>query len=151
YKHTREMTGAYGRFVRAPQHAEAAFWTDNAGSSFAVMPGGPAHLQTPIIDEALITAFDIRSVASAPFVGASCRGRVFILDRDSWSDFQLQLIEIMASRMANALDRQIMQGQAKQAAAERERTSLTRDLHDGLLQSLTAAGLQIKLLADGET
>ena len=57
----------------------------------------------------------------------------------------------MASRLANAIDRQIMQIEAKQAAAERERTRLTRDLHDGLLQNMTAAGLQIKLLADGAT
>jgi signal transduction histidine kinase len=44
-----------------------------------------------------------------------------------------------------------MQSEAKRAAAERERARLTRDLHDGLLQNLTAVGLQMKVLADGET
>jgi signal transduction histidine kinase len=42
-----------------------------------------------------------------------------------------------------------MQRQAKEAFAERERARLIRDLHDGLLQNMTAAGLQIKLIADG--
>src|SRR5262249_31555755 len=147
YKHSREMSGAFGRFVRSGQHVDTAFWTDDARSRFAATTSGPVQLQAPIIDEALINAFTIRSVASAAFTGASCRGRVFVLDRDSWNDYQLQLIEIVASRLANALDREIMQTQAKEAVAERERARLTRDLHDGLLQSLTAAGLQIKLLS----
>ena len=148
YQHTREMSGAFGNFVRSKQYVGSAFWTDDANSRFVVMPNGPVFLKAPIIDEALIETFAIRSVASAAFVGASCRGRMFVLDRDSWSDFQLQLIEITASRMGNALDRQIMQAQAKQAVAERERARLTRDLHDGLLQSLTAVGLQIKLITE---
>jgi signal transduction histidine kinase len=150
YKQTREMSGAFGQFVRAKSYADAAFWTDEAASTFADTPEGPVQLKTPILDESLIKAFAIRSVGTAPFVGSACRGRVFVLDRDSWSDFQLHLIQIIASRLANALDRQIMQTEARSAAAERERTRLTRDLHDGLLQSLTAAGLQIKLLADSE-
>ena len=150
YKHTREMTGAYGQFVRAKAYVDAAFWTDDASSSFAVTSQGPVHVEAPLIEESLITAFAIRNVGTAPFEGSACRGRVFVLDRASWSDFQLHLIEIIASRLANALDRQFMQTEARSAAAERERTRLTRDLHDGLLQSLTAAGLQIKLLADRE-
>src|SRR5262249_32773567 len=148
YKHTREMSGAFGNFVRSTQHVGSAFWTDDANSRFAAMPNGPVFLKAPIINEVLIKTFAIRSVASGAFVGASCRGRVFVLDRDSWSDFQLRLIEITASRMGNALDRQIMQTEAKEAVAERERLRLTRDLHDGLLQSLTAAGLQMKLIVD---
>ena len=65
------------------------------------------------------------------------------------ADFQLLLTEILASRIANALDRQILQVQGKEATAVRERARLTRDLHDGTLQSLTAAGLQLKLMGDG--
>src|SRR5262249_22255798 len=36
------------------------------------------------------------------------------------------------------------------AARERIRLRLTRDLHDGILQSLTAARFQLKLLSDGQ-
>jgi signal transduction histidine kinase len=151
YKHTQEMSGSYGDFVRSQQHAELAFWTDDAASTFAATLTGSIPLQSPIIDEGLIRTFAIRSVATAAFAGSSCRGRVFILDRVSWNEFLLRLIQIIASRLANAIDRQLMQSEAKQAAANRERARMTRDLHDGLLQSLTAAGLQIKLLADTES
>jgi signal transduction histidine kinase len=150
YRQAREMAGAYGQFVRAKACVDAAFWTDDAGSSFAVTPQGPMHVDAPLLEQRLIKAFAIHNVGTAPFEGSASRGRVFVLDRDSWSDFQLHLVEIIASRLANALDRQFMQTQARSAAAERERTRLTRDLHDGLLQSLTAAGLQIKLLSDSE-
>ena len=92
YQHTREMAGIYGNFVRAQQHAETVFWTHDAGSTFATMLEGPSRVQSPILDEALVKAFAIRGVASAPFIGGSCRGRLLLLDRDNWSDFQLRLI-----------------------------------------------------------
>ena len=151
YNQARQMPGTYGNLVRSQKHAESVFWTDDAKSRFASMVTGPTHLEAPIIDDTLIHAFAIHSVASAPFAGALCKGRVFILDRERWSDFQLHLIEIVASRLANALDREIMQSQAREAVAELERARLIRDVHDGLLQSLTAAGLQIKLISDNES
>jgi signal transduction histidine kinase len=150
YEHTREMAGSFGDFVRSAQHVETAFWTDDAASLFGATIEGPMRLSSPILDEGMINAFRIRGVASAPFAGALCRGRVFILDRSGWSDFQLQLTQILASRIGNALDREIMQVHAKEAVAGNERARLTRDLHDGLLQNLTAASLQLKILADHE-
>jgi signal transduction histidine kinase len=75
---------------------------------------------------------------------------VFILDRGSWGDFLLLLIKFVASRIGMELDRQILQRQTEEAAAARERIRLTRDLHDGILQSLTAARFQLKLLSDGQ-
>jgi signal transduction histidine kinase len=123
--------------------------THDARSGYVVTQRGPARLKLPIIDERLISRFQIRSVGTAPFVGTLCRGRVFILDRGSWGDFLLLLIELVASRIGMELDRQILQRQADEAAATRERARLTRDLHDGILQSLTAARFQLKLLADG--
>ena len=114
------------------------------------MQSGAARLKTPIMNEELIRRFQIRSVGTAPFVGTLCRGRVFILDRGSWGDFLLLLIKFVASRIGMELDRQILQRQTEEAAAARERIRLTRDLHDGILQSLTAARFQLKLLSDGQ-
>jgi signal transduction histidine kinase len=151
YNEARQMPGTYGNYVRSEEHAGSVFWTDDVTSTFASMATGPIRLEAPIVEDSLIHAFAIHSVASAPFAGTSCKGRVFILDRERWSDFQLQLVQIVASRLANALDREIMQRQAREAVAEIERARLIRDLHDGLLQSLTAAGLQIKLISDNES
>ena len=124
--------------------------TTNVKSGFVVTQGGPARLKTPIIDEELVRRFQIRSVGTAPFVGTLCRGWVFILDRGSWGDFLVLLIRLVASRIGMELDRQILQRQTEEAAAARERTRLTRDLHDGILQTLTAARFQLKLLSYGQ-
>ena len=84
-------------------------------------------------------------MASAPFDGTICTGRVFILDRSNWNDDDLLLTEIIASRTGIELDRQVARRRNEEAIASRERMRLTRDLHDGVLQSLTAAALQLNL------
>jgi signal transduction histidine kinase len=148
YEHTREIAGGLDDFLRSQHYSDSIFVTTNVSSGFVDMQDGAARLKTPIINEELIRRFQIRSVGTAPFVGTLCRGRVFILDRGSWGDFLLLLIKFVASRIAMELDRQILQCQTEEAAAVRERIRLTRDLHDGILQSLTAARFQLKLLSD---
>jgi len=150
YEHTREIPGELDDFLRSKHYSDSLFVTTNVRSGFVDMQGGAARLKTPIINEELIRRFQIRSVGTAPFVGTLCRGRVFILDRGSWGDFLLLLIKFVASRIGMELDRQILQRQTEEAAAARERIRLTRDLHDGILQSLTAARFQLKLLTDGQ-
>jgi signal transduction histidine kinase len=150
YEHTREIAGGLDDFLRSKHYSDSIFVTTNVRSGFVDMQGGAARLKTPFINEELIRRFQIRSVGTAPFVGTLCSGRVFILDRGSWGDFLLLLIKFVASRIGMELDRQILQRQTEEAAAARERIRLTRDLHDGILQSLTAARFQLKLLTDGQ-
>jgi signal transduction histidine kinase len=148
YEHTRKLAGMFGEFVRPQQLANSAFLTVNADSGNVLSHDGPAHFNGPIFDEDLIKAFQITSVATAPLLGTFCYGRVFILDRGSWSEFQLLLTELVASRIGLELDRHILQLRNEEESAARERARLTRDLHDGILQSLTAVTLQLKLLGD---
>jgi signal transduction histidine kinase len=148
YEHTREIAGGLDDFLRSKDHSDSIFVTSDVRSGFVDMQSGTARLKTPIMNEELIRRFQIRSVGTAPFVGTLCRGRVFILDRGSWGDFLLLLIKFVASRIGMELDRQILQRQSEEAAAARERIRLTRDLHDGILQSLAAARIQLKLLSD---
>jgi len=150
YEHTREIAGGLDDFLRSKHCSDSIFVTTNVRSGFVDMQSGAARLKTPIMSEELIKRFQIRSVGTAPFVGILCRGRVFILDRGSWGDFLLLLIKFVASRVGMELDRHILQRQTEEAAAARERIRLTRDLHDGILQSLTAARFQLKLLSDGQ-
>jgi signal transduction histidine kinase len=150
YEHTREIAEGLDDFLRSKHYSDSIFVTTNVRSGFVDMQSGAARLKPPIMNDELIRRFQIRSVGTAPFVGILCRGRVFILDRGSWGDFLLLLIKFVASRVGMELDRQILQRQTEEAAAARERIRLTRDLHDGILQSLTAARFQLKLLSDGQ-
>ena len=149
YQQTHEMAGAFGDFLTSPRFANSAFWTDNSQSTLIFTHEGPIRLPAPVIDKALVVNYRIQSVGTAPFKGTLCKGRLFVLDRTTWSDFQLSLTEIIAARIGNALDRQIMQQHARDAAALMERDQLAHDVHDGLLQGLAAIGLQLKLVADG--
>jgi signal transduction histidine kinase len=149
YQQTREMAGAFGDFLTSPRFANSAFWTDNSQSSLIFTHEGPIRLPGPVIDKGLVVNYRMQSVGTAPFKGTLCKGRLFVLDRTTWSDFQLSLIEIIAARIGNALDRQIMQQHARDAAALMERDQLAHDVHDGLLQGLAAIGLQLKLVTDG--
>jgi signal transduction histidine kinase len=144
---TRQASGTFGDLVN-PSLAGIAFLTGDADSEFALIPKGPIRIKGPVIDPDLRREFSIRGVATAPFDGSVCKGRVFIFDRSGWSENDLLLAEIIAAHTGIELDRQVAQRQNEEAAASRERARLTRDLHDGVLQSLTAAALQLSL-ADG--
>ena len=84
--------------------------------------------------------------ASAPFQGLAAAGRLFILGKIRASDDHLPITSVIADRVGAELDRQIFLRRAAEGAAMRERAAIMRDLHDGLLQSLTAARTHLALL-----
>jgi signal transduction histidine kinase len=129
----------------APQLAGHVFAVAKMPSKVAFLRTGDQRITGPIIDPALQRRFMMSSVASAPIQGTICSGRVFILDRSVWNEDLLLLTVIIASRLAVELDRQVLHAKAQRMAALRERVDLAHDLHDGVLQSLTAARLQLKL------
>jgi signal transduction histidine kinase len=100
-----------------------------------------------IIDPLLIRHYAISSVCSAPFSGEICNGRVFVLDRLNWGEDDLTLTQVVASRLRIQLEHHALCIRLEESTASRERIKLARDLHDGILQSLTAAGLQLKSIA----
>jgi signal transduction histidine kinase len=145
YEETRHAAGTFGDLVNSALTG-VAFLTGEASSEFVLLQTGPIRIKKePIIDPHLTMEFSIRGVATAPFVGVICSGRVFILDCDSWTDDHLLLTEIIAARTGIELDRQAVQRRNEEAIASQERMRLTRDLHDGVLQNLTAAALQLNL------
>jgi signal transduction histidine kinase len=101
----------------------------------------------PIVNKYVQDRFDISSVCSAPFSGEICKGRVFMLDRSEWVEDDLPLAEFVASRLRIELEYYALCVRLEETAAGRERIRLARDLHDGVLQSLAAAGLQLKMIA----
>lgn len=89
-------------------------------------------------------------VASAPFSGEFCNGRLFACGIKNWRWDQLVLVEIVASHVRSRLEGRLLRERATRMTAELERMRLARDLHDGILQSLTAARLQLNSLTRDE-
>jgi signal transduction histidine kinase len=137
----------------APCLANAVFATRSAESSLVTTHDGLRLCAAPAVAPRLRTKYNIERVVSAPFFRRGCRGRVFALDC-ALANSQLPLVEIVADRVSLELEHYFLQQQVQATSAERERSKLAHDLHDGILQNLTAATLQLKVCSrncDGET
>jgi signal transduction histidine kinase len=134
---------------------EVQYSCEPAGSlGNLVVPGQEAqsviidlsHGAVPLpVSRDFIDRFGIRKALSAPFQRELCRGRIFVLDPAAWSDDDLLLVELIAGRIGVDLEHFLLRQEIQTTAALREREHLARDLHDGLLQNLTAAAIQLKL------
>lgn len=125
----------------------STFASDSVESKEYFILSRPKQSPDQIIDTTLQTRFKISSVCSAPFAGENCKGRLFFLDRLSWGHDDLVLAEVAASRLRLEIEHYAVCVRLEETAASRERIRLMRDLHDGSLQTLAAAALQLKTIA----
>ena len=75
--------------------------------------------------------------------GEGFEGRLFALDKAGMTSDDLVLGGIVAHQVVARMDHFYLLQRLQQVAATEERIRLARDLHDGVLQSLTGAALQL--------
>jgi signal transduction histidine kinase len=113
----------------------------------AVLHTSPAGLRrwhgTPL-NSAFQSRFGVRAVLSLSMEGEGLKGRLFVLDKKGMTSDDLVLGGIVAHEMVNQMDYFYMLRQLQQSTAAEERIRMARDLHDGLLQSLTGTALQLE-------
>jgi signal transduction histidine kinase len=86
----------------------------------------------------------VKAVLSFRLLGESLDGRIFFFDKPSMTSDDLVLGAIVAREITSRLDQFYLLQRLQRAAVLEERIRLARDLHDGLLQSLTGATLQLE-------
>jgi len=128
-------------------HGVNFFCLDAARAVAAVLqaaPGGPHAWRGAPIHPALVSRFAMKAVLSLCVRGESVDGRLFVLDKRRFIADDLVLGEVVGSHLSESLDHLLLTRRLRQAAATEERVRLSRDLHDGVLQSLTGAALKLE-------
>jgi len=92
--------------------------------------------------------FRSRGLASAPFDVEHVRGRMFFSGFMDTTSELIPLAEVVAREVGNSLDRLHLHDRLQQLAIREDRIRVARDLHDGVLQSLTGIRFQLQALAD---
>ena len=84
------------------------------------------------------------SFCSARLSSPRHSGRVFVIHASPPSEDVLSLTDIVAAHIAAEIEQSVLMRELEVTASLRERGRLARDLHDSVLQDLTAASLQLK-------
>jgi signal transduction histidine kinase len=137
--------------VVAPELAGRAFYAARPDARNVLLPLGGKVVAGPVVDGDFACRFAVAAFCSAPFEGRDVSGRVFILGPGSFAPELLHLCEIVAARIGSELEQFGLRSALANAAILRERARLARDLHDGLLQDLTATRLTIKSLTQSSS
>jgi signal transduction histidine kinase len=88
-------------------------------------------------------AQDVERYSTAPIQSSHYVGRVWVFKPRYSDEDILSLTEIVASRIASDLERFWSDTELASATTIRERAALARDMHDSVLQDLTAASLKL--------
>lgn len=84
-----------------------------------------------------------RSVLAYRLAGQRIYGRLLFLDKPGMTGDDFLLGAVVRRTVTAALDRFYLSERVKEAAADEERVRMARDLHDGVLQSMTGFGLRL--------
>jgi signal transduction histidine kinase len=126
------------------------------GSEWFVTSIGPddaTEARTPLVSDELFAHLNAApspspSPSPARIVGAPARGQLFaghllLLDPPSVSPDIVMRAEIVARHVGVSLDLWLLSQRSREGAVRDERARVWRDLHDGVLQSLTGLALML--------
>ncbi len=144
---SRNPPGSFSPLVESSLEGKS-FFIQDVSNSMAMVLDAPSsevhHWRGEPLNRELQRQFDFKSVLSVCLSGENLKGRLFFLDKSSLTSDDLVLAEVVAGQLAASMDLFYLLQRLQQVAATEERIRVARDLHDGVLQSLGAAGLQLQ-------
>jgi signal transduction histidine kinase len=85
--------------------------------------------------------------ASAPFRVEHLKGRTFFSGLAAVTPELIPLVEVVSREVGNSLEQLYLHDRLQQIAIREDRVRVARDLHDGVLQSLTGIRFQLQAFA----
>jgi signal transduction histidine kinase len=143
---SRSSPEEFGGLVAPPLAAASFLCPDAADPGSTVLykaAAGLARWRGAPLDAELRQRFGIHGVLSIPIAAESVEGRLFFLEKAAMTSDDLVLGEILAGVMAARLESFYLNQRLQESVATEERIRMARDLHDGVLQSLTGIGLRL--------
>jgi signal transduction histidine kinase len=141
----QERPDAFGSIVAEPL-LRSSFVCTNLGTPrrrvLQRVAGGFSLWRGEPLDAGFRERYGINSAIALRLSTDSIEGWIFALDRPRATADDLLLGDIVGRLVVGALELQTLVEQLRESAAGEERVRLARELHDGVLQSLTAASLQ---------
>lgn len=116
-----------------------ATWCPSEGATLARRP--PGTMTNPWPD------LDAKHTRSVPFQTERVSGHVFFVPERTPADELAPLAEVVAREIGGSLDQLLVTNRLREVAASEERIRVARDLHDGVLQSLTGIRLELRAVA----
>src|SRR5688500_12592004 len=144
---TRRPPGSLRPLVAEPLDGKSFFSQDLRHSIAVVIDSASSEVRRwrgDALHHDLEKLLEARSVLSVGVRGENFDGRLFVLDKSLLGSDDLVLAEVVASQTAASMNLHYFSLHLQREAAMEERMRLARDLHDGVLQSLTAAALQLQ-------
>lgn len=143
----QEPPGAFdGMVAPALQHCSFVCYraSDPRAKVFSFDGGAVSTLRGAPLSPALRDRYRVTIVASCPVRGGTVDGRLFFFDNPDLSTEDLIVGETLAALIATRLSHAQLLNEVRQDATLENRVKLARDLHDGVLQALTGAALQVQ-------
>lgn len=127
--------------------AETPFLFDSASKMTVTRRGArPARCQPPLAPSVL-RAFALRRALVFPVLAEGIRGWILILDNIDSAAEDLAVAAVVGAQISVNLERWQTQKVRRETAAAELRMRVARDLHDGVLQFLAGAALQLDVLS----
>lgn len=147
YTEDRWITESVQSLVSAELRDTAFMGADPLGSS-AFTGSARIRVGRPILYPGLVSSFAIGLFATAPFQAMGFSGRIFVLAPHALTPDILALTEIVAGRIRIEFEHFAMREEIAKSSAALARSRLARDMHDTILQDLTATGFALKAKAE---
>ena len=122
-----------------------------AGEDAAVLVthnGAITPWRGPWIHAAIASRLAEPGCASAPFRTEHLAGRVFFSGVAGVGEDMAPIIDVVAREVGTSFDQMFLGGRLHSVAIREERIRLARDLHDGVLQTLTGIRFELQAIAD---